>query len=239
MTARWLKPLRCDLAIAVDTCSKPTFFDCNNIPWSLTPDISPQVVSNIQAHSRQSGFEGIMPHSQVQPELAAVWVAMSIFCSSINAAFEERRASMTEQVFLHSMGSVMYRLLHLQYAAGSPDEAFRLALLAFSSPVFLNWNRDERLSLQFMDAFQHALAKLHRASPAVNPQDFLWLCMVGALSTSLGTDRMAQLTGWLRECTRQCHVLTWNAMRDLLGSFLWIGSVYDYRGKFLFESILT
>ena len=35
-----------------------------------------------------------------------------------------------------------------------------------------------------------------------------------------------------------CDVFTWDGMRDLLSSFLWIGLVYDKPGKHVFDSIL-
>ena len=75
--------------------------------------------------------------------MAAVWAAMSEFYDLSNAAAEEGGAKMAEEAFLHSMGSIMYRLLYQRFETGSLNEAFRLGLLAFSSPIFLHWNKVE------------------------------------------------------------------------------------------------
>jgi hypothetical protein len=63
---------------------------------------------------------------------------MSGFYNLINAAVEGRGPRVTEGDLVHYMGPILYRLLHLRFPCGTLDEAVRIALVAFSSPIFLH-----------------------------------------------------------------------------------------------------
>ena len=107
------------------------------------------------------------------------------FCALINAAAEKGRAKMAEEAFLHSMGSIMHRLLHQRFKISSLDEAFHLCPLAFSSPIFIHWNRTELPIHQFTPAHVEILAGFNLLTePHVTLCERLWLLMVGALSMS-------------------------------------------------------
>jgi hypothetical protein len=188
---------------------------------------------------------------------------MSQFCLLVNNATEQGCPKISEEAFLHSMGSIMYRLLHARFEPGSLDEAVRLALLAFSSPIFLHWNRVELPDRQFTSAYREALAGLdyfmdtehtivpqeHTIIPqkhtiiyqeyTVTPQQHLWLLMVGALSMAHEPDNLAWLRPRLRMAIDMCSVSSWDDMRDVLRSFLWVGLVYDGPGKDVYDSVLS
>jgi hypothetical protein len=178
------------------------------------------------------------PHT-LDPGLAAVWAAMSEFCALVNAAAKNGGAKMAEEAFLHSMGSIMYRLLHQRFETGSRDEAFRWGLLAFSSPIFLHWNRVELPDPQFNAAYREALAGLDTTEANVTPEEHVWLLMAGALSMSHEPDSIAWLKTRLRRNMQLCDVSTWDDMRKVLSSFLWIGLIYDEPGQDIFASILS
>jgi hypothetical protein len=177
--------------------------------------------------------------NKLDPELAATWTAMSHFCSLLNEAAEDQEKKITEEVFLHSMGSIMYRLLHQRFQKGSYDETVRLGLLAFASPIFLHWNREEFPSHQFTCSYRDALAMFYSTGPDIERHEQVWLLMVGALCMAheQQPDGIAWLGPWLRMSTELNGVSSWDDMRNLLGSFLWAGVVYDKAGKEVFDLV--
>jgi len=71
-------------------------------------------------------------------EIAKEWQAMANFCSLVNLA-AEARGRIPWELFLHTMTSVMYRLIHMRFDVGSTNEAIGLCLLTLASHVFLQW----------------------------------------------------------------------------------------------------
>ena len=191
-------------------------------------------VSTKQFRSEANSFP-----NDLDPELAVVYTTMSQFCALVNAAAEEGGAKMTEHAFLHSMGSIMYRLLHQRFEIGSLDEAFRLGLLAFSSPIFLQWNRVDLQERQSPSAYREALAGLDFTGSYLAPRELLWLLMVGAVTMAYEPDDVVWIRHWLRINLGLCAVFTWDETKELLSSFLWIGLVYDKPGRNVFDSILS
>jgi hypothetical protein len=63
---------------------------------------------------------------------------MERFCWLMNLAAENKQR-LPPEALLQIMASIMYRLLDMKFEIGSPDEAIRLGLLAFSSNIFLQW----------------------------------------------------------------------------------------------------
>lgn len=174
--------------------------------------------------------------SKLNPELAAIWIAIFKFCSQANAAMENGGAKITEETFLHSMGFTVYRLLHQRFDLGSFDEAIRLGLLAFSSPMYLHWNRIELPDPRFNSALRDALTALMlQASGRVTPQERIWLYTVAALSMFHEPDNILWLKPLLRINISLCDIRTWPRMRELLYSFPWVGKLYDQQGKFVYD----
>lgn len=210
--------------MAVDRGSKPVLFTYDNIPWPLMLDsTAPNTFLN-----------------KLDPELASTWSATSQFCTLLNEATDNFKAKIIEETFLHNMGSIMYRLLHQRFQKGSYDETVRLGLLAFASPIFLHWNREEFHTWHFTSSYREALAMFHSTGPNdLEPQEHLWLLMVGALAMAheQQPDGIAWLGPWLRMSIELNGVSSWDDMRDLLGSVLWVGVVYDKAGKEVFDLV--
>ncbi|KAK6383444.1 hypothetical protein LTS17_002736 [Exophiala oligosperma] len=225
--------IRCDLAMAVDTNLKPVLCDdkgslANTSRFTAAP--SQNVVRH--PHFQPEVIEFL---SKLNAQLAAAWVTMSHFCAQVNAAAEDDGPKVTEETFLQNMMAIMYPLLHQHYQIGSLEEAVRLGLLAFSSPLFLHWNRVELPDRRFTSAYREALATMTLVGADIAPRERLWLFMVGALSMSHESESMKWLLPRLRMDIEQCGVSSWSDMQQVLRSFLWVGFVYDVPGKELFE----
>jgi hypothetical protein len=225
--------------MAIDSASKPILFAHDNIPWPLMLTSNVPAVSNKDTTSKTSEGDKNTLSSKLDPCLAVIWAAMSEFCDLINAAAENGEAKITEDAFLHSMGSIMYRLVFQHFELGSLNEAFRLGLLTFASPIFLHWNRVELPDPRFTSAFRTALAGLELADHNVESPEYLWLLMVAAVSMSHEPDHVVWLRPRIQIHSDLGGVFTWDAMRDLLSSFLWVGLIYDKPGHDIFDLMLA
>ena len=232
----WINILncRCDLGMSMDRTSKPVLFAYNDIPWRLPSTPTYTILPSLQHVSPQPQCELDKLLTQLHPELAAIYEAMSNFCTLINAAAESRGDKITEERFMRAMGSIMYRLLNQRFETHSADEAFRLGLLAFAAPIFLHWNRVELPDRRFTSAFREALAELDPKTPIVESRAVFWLLMIGAVSMSHEPETLALLTPLLRNSMKLCHVLTWDDIQNLLCSILWIGLIHDDQGRHVF-----
>lgn len=135
---------------------------------------------------------------------------------------------------LDTMASVMYRLLHTSYEAGSLDEAIRLSLLAFSSSIFLQW-RDFKLPYTHLPvAYKDCL--LNATFLDASPQLWLWLLMIGTVSVFEEGD-YPWLMPWVQLNADACEVEAWSDMLGVLHGFLWIGLVHDGPAERAFKCV--
>ena len=221
--------------MAIDTGAQPMLFAPDELPWPMLQFSTLKASSNPVSPSSWPQDELKRFPTLPPSELTAICVAMSDFCGLVNVATAEEGAKITEEVFLQNMGSIMYRLLFQDFEIGSIGEAFRLALLAFSSPIFLHWNRVELSDYRFTSRYREAILALNPGESRVAPQEHLWLLMVAALSMSHEPDGLYWLRPRIRETIELCKVSTWDAVRDLLNSFMWVGLIYDVPGKEIFD----
>ncbi|PVI04230.1 hypothetical protein DM02DRAFT_725960 [Periconia macrospinosa] len=217
--------IRCDLYHAIDNGSTPMLLNPNNILWELPSSVNPK------SQTLQLKF-----YVKLHPELAAIWAAMFEFCTHINAAYRDKRLSITEEQFLQNMTSIMYRLVYLHFPLGSLDEAVRIGLIAFSSPVFLHWNRVELPDRQFNFKYRDSLITLDLEVAEVEPQEIMWLLMAAAISMAHEEDNLAWLIPWLNTTFQDCGIQTWDELKTSLDEVLWVGIVHDEVGKALFTT---
>ena len=168
-------------------------------------------------------------------ELAGIWKIMSEFCSVINFVADSGQC-ISVKTLLETIASVMYRLLGMNFDAGSSSEAIRLALLAFSCSVFLQWQLLGMSYPPLISAFRNCLATIN--SQQMSPPLVLWLFMIGAVLVFDATDDW-----WLKPALLVkmglCEIRSWSEMQHLLKSTMWIGLIHDKPGRHAFDSIIT
>lgn len=160
---------------------------------------------------------------------------MSEFCELINFAVESRQFIST-RTSLDAMASLLYRLVDMHFELNSTDETIRLTLLAFCCSVFLQWNNMGMVYAHLSSAFRTCFRRL--PSSKVSPELQLWALMVGGVSVLESVDDK-----WLRpllaasmEC---CEISSWENLRQLLESIMWINLVHDRPGKRTFDHVTT
>ncbi|OQU94001.1 hypothetical protein CLAIMM_00426 [Cladophialophora immunda] len=211
---------RCDIGLAIETNSTPTFFSTTSSgePFTPFPDQMwvpiPKSVDTAACWPYSEQFL-----SAINEDLATAWRAMKRFCLQINRAARTKR-KLSEEFLLEATASVMYRLLHMTFATGTLDAAVRLGLLAFSSQVFLQLPdvRVRRTSLS--TAYQECLVGLDILKEQWPPL-LLWLLIVGGVAV-------------LDE-----PVGSWNDFRNMMDSFMWIGLLFDKPAKDVFYSAVA
>jgi hypothetical protein len=220
---------RYDLSIALLNGSTPLFFRQPQepvIPYPaqllLAPDEEMYCLAN----------HGLL--QQLDASLVTACQVMRRFCVMVN------RGTQAHQVFdrdiVHeTMTSVMYRLLHTNFASGSIDRAVQLGLLAFSYHIFIQWHGIKL-------AYQHCYEtyRLCIQSPllahSVSPRPMLWLLMIGAISL-FDVPNDAWLRASLRAYISICHVETWEEMQAMLESFMWVPVLDEQLGRQIYDEL--
>lgn len=169
--------------------------------------------------------------AQMDQDLATAWRVMQKFCSLVNDIAENQQR-LSSDFLQGTMASVMYRLLYLKFETGSIDEAIRLSLLGLSYHVFLQWQDMNLPFPHFPSTFKKCLVNL-KINDGFPRHIMLWLLIVGGIS-GLSGDR------WLKDHVREhlnlCQVRSWDEMRDILKSYMWINLLHDKPGKGVFDS---
>jgi hypothetical protein len=167
-------------------------------------------------------------------DLATAWRVMRRFCLLVNLGTQAQRLIHLE-IIHETMTAVIYRLLHMSFAAGSIDETIRHGLLAFSYHVFLQWQDIKLPYRHFPTTYQNCILGLELVD-GVSSQLMLWLLMIGANSIFNISDE-AWLREYLREHADRCQVKTWKGMQDILKSFMWITLLDEQPGKHIYDSL--
>lgn len=181
----------------------------------------------------ESKSHAVFPH--LDTHVAQAWQIMARFCSLVNLAVDAN-GRIPWELFLETMTSVMYSLQYMSFPTGSLNELVRLALLALSSHVFLQWKSIpvsfDHLAASYRDSLLHADALRH-----LSPQATSWLLMSGAVTVFTESD-----DHWLRPLLKDyfynVEVTTWSQMQKLLNSFLWVPILQENIGRTIFYSLL-
>jgi len=227
--------VKIDLGVVIETDSKPVFFNSSSdelfIPYP--EQISTMMSKKTYIMHRPFSSEEFL--DDIDKELATVWRATKEFCSLINRSTQTKR-KLSEGTLFETIASIMYRLLYISFASDSLDEAIRLCLLAFATHVFLQWPSARMQNAHLSTRFRGCLVNLTVVRERLCPI-LLWLLMIGAISV-FGEADDQWLKPWLRSSIEMCEVGSWDELRDIMGSVIWINLVYDKPGKDIFDSAM-
>ena len=228
--------LRCDIGIALHSGSRPFFFNNSSSQDSYPPR------PNLKSLLKLQGLATTGPQDpsagaihEMADELAEIWEIMSEFCSVINFAADSGRC-ISVQTLLETVILVMYRLLGMNFDAGTSDEAIRLGLLAFSCSAFLQWQQLGMTYPPLISAFRNCLTTMNLQQ--MRQPMVLWLFMVGATLLFDTTDDWWLKPALLAEMGLS-EIRSWSEMQHLLKSILWIGLIHDKPGKHVFDTTIT
>lgn len=218
--------IRCDVGLAIHSGEKPAFFENRDLDIFVPSDLC------------------FMPRSrpapsfvrELDPGLARMWHIMQGFSAQVNLT-TKTNGMIPETDFMKTMASVMYPLLHMSFEPGSLDEAISLALLSYGFDIFLQFRSDPTPYVHLAASYQRCLNGLAKRND-VSPQLWIWLLTVGGLVVFLPAVRR-NFRHWLLYYLGSCRVRSWEEMRDILSSFIWIGLVHDEGGKEIFDKLFA
>lgn len=165
--------------------------------------------------------------------LGKAWDTMQAFCSLINYAAETER-KISQQLFLDTMASAMYRLISMKFPIDSLDELVRLGLSAFCSHIFLQWSNARLPHHHLPTIYKECLAE-HLCSDMASSTLMPWFIMVGAMAVFPRGDTW--LEPWLRRATGTPGSGSWGEVRASMRKLLWIDFVHDRHGAAIYDSV--
>ncbi|KAN0110647.1 hypothetical protein V8E51_007034 [Hyaloscypha variabilis] len=220
---------RCDIGMSLHTGTNPVFSsdaDHSRLPLPYPDEIS-------FPRERNKVFNGM---EDLDDEIVEVWDAMANFCSLINLA-AEAGGRIRWALFLNTMTAVMYRLIHMSFDVGSVNDAIRLGLLGISSHVFLQWKVVRTTYAHLRTCYRNCLDSLEGLQ-SITSQLSSWLLMIGAVSVFERSDA-SWLGPLLSKHVTVCGIKSWDEIRDVLDSLIWIPLVQGKAGKDFFDSVFT
>lgn len=228
-----IEMLRCDIGLTLSTGKPPLFFHrpfsgphTNVLPTFPTSGVS----------AKSEDFEILLP--TLDKSLSKVWICLRDFCKTINTASKTHRR-LSEQAFLDNMASNVYPLLNLRFACGTVSETCRLALLAFCSNAFLQWQGMNLNYKALPSMYRQSLLKLTKSESDVPPRAMLWLLMMGGIALFAVEEDRLWLLPWLRDIVEECGVSEWESVRDILQRFLWVDFIHDRPGEKLYAAAMA
>ncbi|CAG9985616.1 unnamed protein product [Clonostachys byssicola] len=219
---------RYDLSIALLSGLKPFFFTSEE---SFIPYPEELLILDDE-HKDSPEHTSFLCH--VQNDLALAWRVLRRFCSLANLGVHTRRR-MRPGLILDTMNSVMYRLLHMEFAVDSTEECIRLGLLAFSHHVFLQWHEIRPTSSYFSHTYRSQILQSD-SFKRLSPHLIVWFLMFAAISLFKSSAEM-WLEDALREYIDKSGLRKWKDVQEMMNSTMWVAALDEQPARRIFNSI--
>jgi hypothetical protein len=157
--------------------------------------------------------------------LGIVWDDISEVVRSANIAGQVK-LMLDHELYNEVMVSIHYRLLNLEFEEHSRNEIIRLALLAFTSTLFLQWRNTKSRLEHLATGIKRSLSLLQSTAQAIPPCITLWIYVVGHIAV---LDEQEQDTFWpaANAMLNYMELRHWEDIRAHLKSVLWVNAVHD------------
>lgn len=172
----------------------------------------------------------------LDPRLSNVWRDLEEFSTLSNLASQTGR-KLQPNTFSEIMVSILYRLLALSYPTSPVENALRLGMMAYTASIFFRWREMKQRQAFLDDSFRGALVELRKGG--VRPSDtmLLWLLVLWKITVSDDSDHDV-FSEWTFEVLHGLEVKSWNGVRDVLKTVVWIDCLFDASGRRVFEPML-
>ena len=232
---------RADLGVAFSTGHKTLFFfdgisyRCTMFPRRKRPyTIEPQKQS-LTSQKLGSNFECFFYDLDIG--LRLIWYDLSALVQVMNTMPQPKPQSDYKSC-KEAIVTIHYRLVDVRYDVDSIDEALRLALLAFSSTLFVQW-RGIRTRYEYLaQSFRSALSLLKREATVLPTELSLWLYVVGIIAV-FGDQEQNEVKPVLNESLQIMELKSWNDVRSSLKSILWVDMLHDPPAERMIKAILA
>lgn len=145
---------------------------------------------------------------------------------------------LSPDTYNETMISILYRLAHLSLEKGTLQEAVRIALLAYTSTLFMIRPLMQKPYEHLFTLLNTSLLRVYQSASSTRlpPPLLLWLIMVFHM-----INRELQHAGewshtWLQNAIAATQLSTWPEIQHMLKSVMWVDFVHDEAGKEVFET---
>lgn len=199
------------------------------MPMSAAKDTGPAV---------QMSFSDLSSFlDSIDLRLRRVCNDVSEFVRAANIATQCKR-SIDNELYQETMVSIHYRLANLCFDMDSINEPIRLALLAFASTLFLQW-RGIKIRYEYLaQRLNMAMTSLRHNNRGVPVRLALWIYIIAAISV-LDEREKVYLQPALIEVIRELEFGSWDEVRLMLKSILWVDVLHDPLAKEMVEDTLS
>ncbi|KAM6516465.1 hypothetical protein FALCPG4_014648 [Fusarium falciforme] len=227
------KLCRVDLGVALSTGCEALFFS-EGLSWS--PYLPPQ--ARKKAQTVEEGSSSLLNFlGGLDARIRLVWDDLKAYSQAANMAAYSG-LEMDTVLYQEAMVSIHYRLARLIFEPGSINETIRLALLAFASSVFLQgggvWVRHEHLYRCLRKSFIRAKER----KDDFPPQMMLWL-YVFCVALDAKEPSHSRLWPGLTELLQTQGLRSWDKVRALLKSVLWMDKIHDAIARDFVQEMLS
>ena len=169
-------------------------------------------------------------------DLGNCWKDLHTFACMSNLAYQTTR-KLSPDTYNEMMISIFYRLMHLSFEEGCLQEAVRVALLIFSSTLFLTSLYVQPPLEHLLSQFRGVLSRICQSTDLFVPQPImLWLMVLYHVTVS----KQYPSDDWQSICFARAishaSVSTWSEARSVLKSVMWVAFVHETHGKKAFEA---
>lgn len=204
--------------------TEPLFFS-KNISWKpFLPPPSPHQTSQLTTIPTYDS------------KLAHIYTDLQTFSITTNLAFQSTN-KISPTLFQEILISTQYRLSFLEYPYNFIEHILRLALLVFSTTIFLQ-TRGIRTRFQPLSA-QLRTAVVGDRFRELEWQLRVWILVMAAIVAVTEEDDFWILPLLRKEIKDHVELRHWEDLRRVLKRFLWIDVLHDPDGKMVCEKIFA
>jgi hypothetical protein len=171
-------------------------------------------------------------------KLGNCWKDLHAFSCMSNVAYQTTR-KLSPDTYNEVVISILYRLVHLSFGSDFLHEAIRLALLIFSSTLFMTRLYMKQPYERLFNLFQSAMFELLKSTSIIVPQSILlWLMVTYHVVTYEQSAPDDWQTVWFKQAILMNRVDTWSKGLRILKSVMWVDFVHNVPGKKVLENQL-
>lgn len=172
--------------------------------------------------------------------LCNIWKDLHVFSCMSNLAYQTT-GKLSPDTYNETMISILYRLAHLSLEKGTLQEAVRIALLAYTSTLFMIRPLMQKPYKHLFTLLNSSMLEIYHSASVekLPPCLLLWLIMVFYMITKGFQNAGEWSHTWLQNAISATRMSTWPEMRQALKSVMWVDFVHDEIGQEAFKTAMS
>ncbi|VUC27885.1 unnamed protein product [Clonostachys rosea] len=220
-----VKCSRLDLRLALRTGAKPVLLCGQDFQWN------PSLVRPIGL-SKTTPIHSVCSTPDIR--LVNVWLDLQDFTNSINST-QQTHQKLESKQFQEKLISLQYRLQCLAYEDHDIQELIRHVMLACTTTLFMKTTDLPAQCRPLAMQLRQDLGYLESQGDKNLLKLQIWAVCISRASVLSTKGELPWLENWLRKACRTLEISTWEEIRRILKTFVWVDMIHDGIGRSLFE----